>query len=272
MADPTTTYKGYAVQTTGSNSGTWGGVLNDDALTIIDNNLGQVITVNASGSNITLTSEQSQANTVRVAGVLSANIIITTAAQGFTFWDNVTTGSYTVSVYNGVGSVVVVPQGQRALVLTDVWSGARLCTSSTIDSISSNGFIVRKSSALTYDAGRTAALFCKDNNGVALLSGIAGDMTIPFACTIKAVTVLADVTGSMVIDLWKAPYASYPPTGANSICLSSKPTLSSATKYTDSTLSGWTTSVNADDVIRVNVDSVSTITRFTVSLSVERFS
>jgi hypothetical protein len=109
-----------------------------------------------------------------------------------------------------------------------------------------------------------------DGNGSPLGTGEKGDIQVPFDCTINAVTLLADVSGSVVLDIWKAPYASYPPTVANTITASAKPTLSSADKSTDSTLTGWTTSVSAGDVLRFKIDSVSTITRLTVSLSVTK--
>ena len=41
-------------------------------------------------------------------------------------------------------------------------------------------------------------------------------------------------------------------------------TLSSSIKNQSSTLTGWTTNVNSGDIIRFNVDSVSTITKATL--------
>src|SRR6266478_2257713 len=85
--------------------------------------------------------------------------------------------------------------------------------------------------------------FVIDGGGLAITTGIKGDLQIPFACTITSWTLLADQSGSIVIDLWKDTYANYPPTIADTITASAKPTLSSATKNTSSTLTGWTTSV-----------------------------
>lgn len=90
-------------------------------------------------------------------------------------------------------------------------------------------------------------------------TGIKGDIRFPYAVTITGVYLFANTSGSLVIDLWKDTYANFPPTVADTICASAKPTLSSASKYTDTTLSGWTTSVTAGDIIRVNVDSATTI-------------
>jgi hypothetical protein len=63
-------------------------------------------------------------------------------------------------------------------------------------------------------------------NGSAITAGIVGDIEIPFAATLTAVRLFADLVGSIVIDLWKDTYANYPPTVADTITASAKPTLS----------------------------------------------
>ena len=81
---------------------------------------------------------------------------------------------------------------------------------------------------------RTASItFIIDDGGSVIATGIKGDLEIPFGCTIQAVTLLADQTGSIVIDIWKDTYAAYPPTVADTITASAKPTLSSALKSQD---------------------------------------
>jgi hypothetical protein len=117
---------------------------------------------------------------------------------------------------------------------------------------------------------KTAAVYVIDGGGATISTGIKGDITIPFACTINQVTLLADTTGSIVVDIWKDSYANFPPTDADSITAAATPSISSGTKAQDSTLSGWTTSISAGDTLRFNVDSVSTITRLTVILDLTR--
>ena len=95
-------------------------------------------------------------------------------------------------------------------------------------------------------------------------------MQVPFACTITAATLLADQSGSIVVDIWKDTYANYPPTVADSITAAAKPTLSATTKSTDSTLTGWTKSIAVGDILRFNVDSATTIQRVTVVLTVSK--
>lgn len=112
--------------------------------------------------------------------------------------------------------------------------------------------------------------FIIDGGGSAIATGVKGFIEIPYAGTIQSVRLLADQSGSIVIDLWKDTYANYPPTVADTITASAKPTLSSATKAQDTTLSGWTTSVSAGDILGVNVDSASTVERVTLSLVIRR--
>src|SRR4030095_10563342 len=112
-----------------------------------------------------------------------------------------------------------------------------------------------------------------DGGGSAITTGIKGFLEVPFAGTITAATVLstdaAVTSGSIVIDVWKDTYANYPPTVADTITASAKPTLSSATKSRDTTLTGWTTAITAGDILGFKVDSVTTLTRVTLSLTVQ---
>ena len=81
---------------------------------------------------------------------------------------------------------------------------------------------------------------------------------------------LADQSGSAVVDIWKDSYANYPPTDADTITAAAVPTISAATKSQDSTLTGWTTSITAGDILGFNVDSAATIERLTLILKVKK--
>ena len=118
-------------------------------------------------------------------------------------------------------------------------------------------------------AARTGVIeFIIDGGGAAITTGVKGYLEIPFGCTIQAVTLLADQSGSIVVDIWKDTYANYPPVVGDSITASAKPTISTATKSQNTTLTGWTTSITAGDVLGFNVDSITTCTRVTLSLKV----
>jgi len=107
-----------------------------------------------------------------------------------------------------------------------------------------------------------------DGSGSVISTGQKGYTTIPVTGTITKIRLLADQSGSVVIDVWKDAFANYPPTVADTITASAKPTLSSADNVEDTTLTGWTTSVTAGDVLGFNVDSVTTITRVTLELEI----
>lgn len=108
--------------------------------------------------------------------------------------------------------------------------------------------------------------FIIDGGGSAITTGVKGFVEIPYALTITGWQVFADQVGSVVVDVWKDTYANFPPTVADTITGSEKPTLTSAQSNQDLNLSTWTTSASIGDVLAFNVDSVSTITRLTVSI------
>jgi len=110
-----------------------------------------------------------------------------------------------------------------------------------------------------------------DGGGAAITTGVKGDLgPFPFACEIEEVTLLADQSGSIVIDVWKRAYADYPPTTAQSITASAKPTLSSASKAQNATLTGWTKAIAAGDTLRFNVDSASTVQRVQLAIKLRK--
>lgn len=103
-----------------------------------------------------------------------------------------------------------------------------------------------------------------DGGGSAITTGFKGNWTSPYACTIISATLTSDISGSIVIDVWKNNAAI--PTVANTITASALPTLSSATYHQDTTLTGWTKSVAKNDVLGFNVNSASTVTHATLVL------
>lgn len=110
-----------------------------------------------------------------------------------------------------------------------------------------------------------------DGGGSAITTGLKMGISIPFACTITQSTLLgvlpASTNGSIVLDVWKDTYANHPPTVADSICASAKPTIATAQKAQDSTLTGWTKTIAAGDILFVNVDSITTFTAVTLVLT-----
>lgn len=93
----------------------------------------------------------------------------------------------------------------------------------------------------------------------------------PVAGTIqRARLVTSGGPGSCVVDVWKAPFGSFPPLVGNSITASAKPAIAAGTTFTDATLTGWTRSVNAGDVLAFVLQSTSTFTQVQIVLEISQ--
>lgn len=113
--------------------------------------------------------------------------------------------------------------------------------------------------------------FVLNRDGTEIQAGSIFDVMIPFACTLTGITMVGDQEGSCVLDIWKDSLANYPPTDADSICGSNKPTISAGTSYEDDELTGWTTAVSAGDCLRFNLDSVEDFTALEIFLQAKRW-
>jgi hypothetical protein len=133
---PQTIAKGYEVQVTGSNVGTWGTVLNDNMISYVDQNMGGVTTLSLTSTNVALTATQARNAMLRLTGTLLASVVVGPDVgvnmTGFFYWENVTAGSFTVTFTNSAGSVVL-PQSRRGVMWVDTTNGPRLV--SIIDSV-----------------------------------------------------------------------------------------------------------------------------------------
>lgn len=113
----------------------------------------------------------------------------------------------------------------------------------------------------------TGFSFIIDGGGATITTGEKGHVEIPFGAVIQEVRLLADQSGSIVVDIWKDNFANFPPAVADSITASAKPTISSATKSEDKTLIGWETGLQKGDILTFKVDSITTCKRVTVALT-----
>lgn len=114
-----------------------------------------------------------------------------------------------------------------------------------------------------------------DGGGSTITTGSKGYLHIPFGCTITQAVLLGDQTGSIVVDLYRTPYSSFDsgsthPVSGDKITASAPPTISSANKSRDNTLTGWSTTLFAEDILEVHVTSVTSMQRVTISLRVTR--
>lgn len=94
-------------------------------------------------------------------------------------------------------------------------------------------------------------------SGVAITTGVKAYIVLPANLFVTGWSILGNASGSIVLDVWRDTYANFPPTVADTIAGSEKPTLSSQQKNQDLTLTTWTQQLLAGEVLAINVDSVS---------------
>lgn len=111
-----------------------------------------------------------------------------------------------------------------------------------------------------------------DGGGAAIAANTQLDIHIPYACTITSWTLMADVSGAIKIDIWKDTYANFPPTNDDSICGGHEPEIAaSGVKAQDLDIADWSgEAITAGSILRLNVDSCTTIKKATLSLAITR--
>lgn len=208
----------------------------------------------AGDADVTLTAAQARCEALHFTGALTGDIAVI-VPDGPQLWavSNGTTGNYTLTVKTAAGAGVMVEQDGLVSLLTD-GTDARLVSPPA-----------PAPPPQVYQVG-------------ASWSGAGAEIEVPtddvsVVChstgTITGYTVLTKGgSGSLVIDVWKDSYANYPPDVADSIAASAKPTISGGIKTTDATLTGWTTSVAAGDVVTFHLESVSTFTAVNIFLEI----
>lgn len=102
------------------------------------------------------------------------------------------------------------------------------------------------------------------NAGLGLVTGLVASQPIDIDMTVTGWTIIGDTTGSIVIDVKKSNYSGFPTT--SSIAGTEKPTLSSAQKNQDLTLSSWTTAITKGDILDFYIDSVSGLNKVGLTL------
>lgn len=225
-------------------------------------------TVNSVFTSTTLTLPVGGSISVNSVPVALSNSSVVVANNGTTIGtrgkinfiqgNNVTLGIST-DAGGGQVNVIINATGGTTNLTGEVTSNSGVAT------ISNN---VVSHTKMTNGARVSYIPFIIDGGTTTIATGEQGFIPIPKNATITEWTLLADQSGSIVIDIWKDTYANYPPVNADSITGSAKPTITSSTKARSSTLTGWTTSITADDILGFEVESVTNLRRVTVYLKV----
>jgi hypothetical protein len=228
-------------------------------------------------SNGTLTINRNDGNSFNVSGLFTGYTnVVNSLTTGTGLSANTTTGDITIlntapdqTVVLNSGTGISTSGTYPNFTITNtapdqtitISGGTGIITGGTYPNLTIRNTIVNGSFGITIDGG-----------GSAITTGVKGYITIPYNCTITGWDIFSDVSGSIVVDVWKDTYANFPPTVADTIAGSEKPTLSSATKNQDNNLTTWTTSVSSGDIIGFNVDSASTLTRVNLIIKVSKTS
>jgi len=84
---------------------------------------------------------------------------------------------------------------------------------------------------------------------------------VNYAGTINEVTLISDVSGSATVDVQTVAFGSYTgPGSASSITAADIPALAAATRFQDTTLTGWTTALTANTVVCFVLSAPATVT------------
>lgn len=184
-------------------------------------------------------------------------------------------GTYTFSPPLSVaGNIVSIPAATSLvdgyLSATDFATFSSKVPSTRTITINGNTQDLSADRSWTITVGGVATIGATiDGSGGVITPGQKGYVQVPYACTINSWRIIANAAGSIVIDVWKTAAPTIP-TVANTITGSALPTLSSQQTAASSTLTGWTTSVAANDIIGFNVNSANTVSWVILQLIVTK--
>lgn len=105
-----------------------------------------------------------------------------------------------------------------------------------------------------------------DSGGVGFGLGLKLQLEVPSAMTLSRWTLLADVAGTMTVDVWRAPFASLPLSAGNSITGGDPPALTGGISAQGNDLSGWQRELSAGDILGFDIIAAALVTRVTLSL------
>jgi len=144
-------------------------------------------------------------------------------------------------------------------------------TGKLLERATGTGFVKVTSGVMSVVTLKGAAIWVIGDGTAVITTGIKGYLPIPYAGTIVAARLLADQAGDLVVDIYKDTYANFPPVAADKITAAAPPTLTADDKYEDTTLTGWTTSITAGDILAFEVTGTpATVTQVTLELEINR--
>jgi len=231
------------------------------SLPVVNSNVGTYnnVTVNAKGQ-VTAASNVSYLTTA----ITSLNGL-TAATQTLSSTDlNITSSTSTHSF--AIANNAVTYAKMQAVSATSKLLGSS-STSTPVQEITLGTGISMSGTTLSATGSGGSLGITLSGSGGTITTGSKGYARMPRAGTITSWTLVGDqASGSIVVDVKRSTYAGFPTT--TSIAGTDLPTISSAQKATDSTLTGWgSTSLAQGDIIEFVVNSCTAFTFITLSIS-----
>lgn len=191
-------YKGYELPTVAGDAGTWGsGVTGlNFSLSQVDLNVGAYAAQALTNAPVTLSATQAASALLRLTGALSGAVAITTSNNGFQFIENLTTNAFAVTITNGFGSPLTIPQGSVTPVIMDGTNGCRMGVILTLSQLTT---ILGSTYPLSSNAQVNAAILAKTSQAVTT-SGAS--LTINCALGMEVDLAVANSVTSVSVSNW----------------------------------------------------------------------
>lgn len=235
-------------------SGTSGGGFRNTTITIDpSSNIAGVATLTGVTVNSqTLTNTTSMTSPLATITTINATNITGTNISGTTA--NIGTVNILTAITAGASGTKTI--GTAALPFGTV----------TSDVVNATGMYVNGKKVLPQ---RTVS-YTMDNGGTVLQSGVQGHLLLPFGCSVNQWSLLADISGSLSVDVRRVSYTNWigttGVTSTASIVTADKPTITAAHKGTNNTVTTWS-GLAANDALIFHIDTTPTnITRANLTL------
>lgn len=242
----------------------------------------QTITFTASGDATTLatTGTTSLSPSFTVTGIRGKTITLATGflrydGAGWIF-DNTSYGTGSVTSVTLAAGTGISLSGTNPITTSGTITVTNSAPDQTVSltggtGISTSGtypnFTITNSSPVSGSSG-TFGLSIVADSATGISSGSKGFLQLPYAGVIASYTILSSTSGTIQVDLKKSTYSGFPST--SSITGGNYIALSSTQKNTDSTLTSWTTSFSAGDIMEFSVVAASTLTRINIIVKVTK--
>lgn len=199
------------------------------------------------------------------ANATTAGSGVSAPVLGFPTANIASAATGTIRISGRVPNLGALATGSRYYVSTSAGqlTTTKLANMRFVGHADSTASLILEPQALTW---RELILEFGSPGAGALTSGVKKYIQLPFASLVTGWSLFAEQAGSIVIDVWSDTYANFPPTVADTIAGSEKPTLVAVQKNQDLNLSTWTNLIPAGNVLGFNIDSITTVNYVSLTL------